>query len=83
MKHQFVDDKSIDLSDMDGILNVEVCKFCDVRRWTWLDVKPGKLTKYQYMFNKDTQYWNPEEECKNPYKLQELCKQEEQLTLSL
>lgn len=68
MKHEFVIDKSVNITELDGIVKVEVCKYCDVRRWTWTKkFKDGSSKDYQYMFSGDTQYWNEYEECKDTY----------------
>lgn len=72
MKHTFIENKSVDIEQYEDIDKVEVCKFCDVERWTHIVICDSKLLKQQYMLNKGTQYWDPEEECSDPYKLQKL-----------
>lgn len=72
MKHSFVEDKSVDVEELDEVTLVEVCKFCDVQKWHWLHVAPGVIKPQQYMLLKGLQYWNPDEECTNPYNLQQL-----------
>lgn len=72
MQHEFVENKNIDTSKFDNITKVEVCKYCDVQRWTWIGIKYKKIKEFQYMLNKDTQYWNPNEECSDKYKLRQL-----------
>lgn len=72
MKHEFIEDTDIDISDFDDITKVEVCKYCDVQMWHWIRVSPGKVEHFKYMLLKGTQYFNLNEECKDPYNLRKL-----------
>lgn len=72
MPHDFIENKSVNLDLFDNVTKVEVCRFCDVQRWTWVGIRNKKITQYQYMLNKDTQYWNPTENCSDKYNLRQL-----------
>jgi len=70
--HEFIEDTSVNIDLFDDVLAVEVCKYCDCQRWTWIRSKNSKIAKHQYMLDNGTQYWNPEEECSDKYKLRQL-----------
>lgn len=72
MKHVFVEDDSIDISTLEHITKVEACIYCDTEIWHWVSVMPGKIKHNRYMLYHGTQYWDPNEECPNPYNMKEV-----------
>jgi len=83
-KHEFIIDNSVDITELSDIVKVEVCKYCDVKLWTWTKRFKDNSTKdYQYMFVGNTQYWNPDEDCKDTYGLRKLKEKKNEKQLEL
>lgn len=74
MKHEWIEDVGVNISQFDDVVKVDICKFCDCQMWTWLQVKNREVKPQKYMLLHGTQYWNPDEECPDTYKLQQVFK---------